>query len=317
MKTDIDESCVIPPELCGKRVDQAVSTLFPQYSRVLIQKWIKTGELRLDETVIKPKLRVIGGELIVIKASLEEQGEWDAEDIGLDIVYEDESLIVLNKQAGLVVHPAAGNRTGTLLNGLLHHNAAQINLPRAGIVHRLDKNTSGLMVVAKTLIAHTSLVRQLQDKSVGRIYEAICYGELSGGSTIDLPIERHPVQRTKMAVVDGGKHAVTHIRLIKRLKGFTHVQAQLETGRTHQIRVHLSHTGYPLVGDPQYGGRLKFPKAAPAELKDLLQGFERQALHAKTLKLVHPETDEHLEWQQNPPEDFQKLLIGLEQFCAL
>jgi len=237
----------------------------------------------------------------------------------LDIAYEDDHILVINKPAGLVVHPAAGNYTGTLLNGLLHHVPSNESIPRAGIVHRLDKDTTGLMVVAKSLEAHNALIQQLQARSVHREYQAITQGVMTGGGTVDEPMARHPQARTKMAVVSdnggksGGKDAITHYRVIERFPNHTHIRVKLETGRTHQIRVHMAHIGYSLVGDMVYGGRLKLPKGATAELHDMLRNFKRQALHAGKLGLIHPVSEEYMEWQVPPPEDFNLLLEMLKK----
>lgn len=260
----------------------------------------------------------MGGELLSLQAILEAEGDWQAQPLALDIIYEDESLLVVNKPAGLVVHPAAGNREGTLLNGLLHHLPAQEEIPRAGIVHRLDKDTTGLMVVAKTLAAHHSLVRQLQDRTVSREYQAICSGVMTGGGTINADIGRHPRVRTKMAVVtQGGKEAVTHYRIVQKFRDHTHVRVKLETGRTHQIRVHMAHIGYPLVGDPVYAGRPKIPGGASARLLEALRGFSRQALHAGELGLMHPETGDYICWQVELPADMRQLLSVLEEESGL
>lgn len=317
MKIPLQEQLEIPANAAGFRLDQTLSDLLPDYSRALIQSWIKDGYVLLDGKSTKAKQKLIGGEQVHINAFLEEQDDWQAEDIPLDIVYEDKDILVLNKQAGLVVHPAAGNTSGTLLNALIFHHAEQVLLPRAGIVHRLDKDTSGLMVVAKSLAAHTQLVQQIQQKEVTRQYLAIALGEMTGGKTIDEPVGRHPSQRTRMAVTRDGKEAVTHIRLIKRFHHFSYVLAQLETGRTHQIRVHMSHIGYPLVGDPAYGGRSRFPKGISESLKQSLGDFKRQALHATYLALFHPVTGEYMEWEQKAPADFQHLLSAIETECAL
>lgn len=317
MNSKIQESFVIPNEAAGKRLDQIVSDLLPDYSRSLIQTWIKQGELLVDNQPAKTRLKLVGGEQISINAQLEEQDEWLAEDIPLDIIYEDDDILIINKQAGLVVHPAAGNRNGTLLNALIFHHADQVLLPRAGIVHRLDKETSGLMVVAKSVAAHTALVQQIQNKEVTRQYFAIAIGEMSGGRMIEEAIGRHSTQRTKMAVDDKGKPAVTYIRLIKRFKHYTYIGAQLETGRTHQIRVHMSHIGYPLVGDPVYGGKSKLPKGASPLLSETIKAFNRQALHATYLGLEHPVTGEFMDWKIDPPADFNHLLSVIESECAL
>lgn len=238
---------------------------------------------------------------------------WQAEEITLDIVYEDEHLLVINKPAGLVVHPAAGHADGTLVNALLNYAPEVENLPRAGIVHRLDKDTSGVMVAARSLVAHTSLVDQLQTRTMGREYDAVVVGTLTGGATVDAPISRHPRERKKMAVVPSGKSAVTHYRLVERFAAHTHIRCKLESGRTHQIRVHMAHVKHPLVGDPMYGGRLRLPKGTTEELREALAAFNRQALHARQLTLEHPETGETMSWEVPVPEDMVELMAALRK----
>jgi len=254
---------------------------------------------------------VFGGERLNLQTELEEQGDWVSEDIPFDLIYEDEDILVINKPVGLVVHPGAGNPQGTLLNALLHRYPDQSLLPRCGIVHRLDKDTSGLMVIARTQRAQNSLVAQLQDRSVSREYEAVVQGVLVSGATVDAPIGRHPRQRTRMAVVHSGKEAVTHYRVVKRYAAHTHIRVNLETGRTHQIRVHMAHVGFPLVGDSAYGGRLKLPKGASDELIDALRGFKRQALHAVALSLDHPGSAERMRWEVPLSADLVALLAAL------
>jgi len=313
MKEVFELSAQVPAGMYGQRFDQVASELFPEFSRSRLQSWIRDGQLTLDGRVAKPKEKLIGGEMLELNAELEAQGTWEPEPIQLDIVYEDDHLLVINKPAGLVVHPAAGNYTGTLLNALLNHAPDLINLPRAGIVHRLDKETTGLMVVAKTLHAHTDLVEQLADRSVSREYEAVAVGAMTGGGTVDAPMGRHPTQRKLMAVLShGGKRAVTHYRVKGRFPHHTHIRVKLETGRTHQIRVHMAHIGFPLVGDPTYGKRFKIPKAASEHLIESLKAFPRQALHAATLGLDHPHTGEYCEWSVPLPDDMQQLLLALE-----
>lgn len=302
----------VPEALAGKRLDQIASFLFPDYSRSRLQGWIKSGELTVDGRTVKAKDKLAGGERIELSAAPAAVAEWQPEAIALPIVYEDQSLLVIDKPAGLVVHPAAGNRDGTLLNGLLNHLPQLETVPRAGIVHRLDKETTGLMVVAKTLEAHTSLVRQLQARAIRREYQAVVRGLMTGGGTVNANIGRHPQVRTKMAVLPhGGKEAITHYRVIERFAEHTHIRVNLETGRTHQIRVHMASIGYPLVGDPVYGGRLKLPKGASEILLDTLRGFKRQALHAASLGLLHPASGERMDWQAPLPEDMQQLLTAL------
>ncbi len=314
MKDVYQLSAQVPITMNGMRFDQVASELFPDFSRSRLQSWIKDGQLTVDGRIAKPKDKLIGGETLALDAELEAQGEWEAEDIDLDIVYEDEDLLVINKQAGLVVHPAAGNYTGTLVNALLHHVPDLVNLPRAGIVHRLDKETTGLMVVAKTLEAHTDLVAQLADRTVSREYQAIAVGAMTGGGTVNAPMGRHPIQRKLMAVLSaGGKRAITHYRVIKRYPHHTHIKVNLETGRTHQIRVHMAHIGFPLVGDQTYGNRFKIPKGANPHLIDALKNFPRQALHAARLGLEHPGSGEYVEWTAPLPPDFQNLVAALDK----
>ncbi|NCX94312.1 MAG: 23S rRNA pseudouridine(1911/1915/1917) synthase RluD [Gammaproteobacteria bacterium] len=310
-----EQHFLISADYAGARVDLAVSALLPDVSRTTIQKWIKSGELTLNGEHVRPKDAVAAGDNIIIHAQIEAAIEDQAEAIALTIVHEDEHVMVINKPAGLVVHPGAGNRTGTLMNALLHHAPTLNLLPRAGIVHRLDKETSGLMVIAKTEAARQGLIRQLKKHEVAREYELVVYGEMISGFTVDAPIGRHPRIRTKMAVIQSelAKEAITHVRVIKRYKGFTHVKAMLETGRTHQIRVHLSYKGYPLVGDSVYGGQVRLPKGATPELITMLRQFPRQALHAKKLSFEHPVTKEHLEFQSELPEDIKALLAVLSR----
>lgn len=313
MSDMIQRAAEVPFELGGQRLDQIAAQLFPEHSRSRLAGWIKDGRLTVDGAVLRPRDIVHSGAQLVLEAEQEAQGEWLAQDIELEIVYEDEHILVIDKPAGLVVHPAVGHQDGTLLNALLYHVPDIANVPRAGIVHRLDKDTTGLMVVAKTLEAHTKLVAQLQARSVSRIYEAIVIGVITSGGTIDAPIGRHGVQRQKMAVVDAGKVAVSHYRVLERFRAHTHTRVKLETGRTHQIRVHMSHIGYPLVGDPVYGGRFRIPPVASQTLVQTLREFPRQALHARLLELDHPATGVRMKWESPLPEDFLWLLSLLRQ----
>ncbi|MBI8533184.1 23S rRNA pseudouridine(1911/1915/1917) synthase RluD [Pseudomonas aeruginosa] len=313
MSDMIQRAAEVPFELGGQRLDQIAAQLFPEHSRSRLAGWIKDGRLTVDGAVLRPRDIVHSGAQLVLEAEQEAQGEWLAQDIELEIVYEDEHILVIDKPAGLVVHPAAGHQDGTLLNALLYHVPDIANVPRAGIVHRLDKDTTGLMVVAKTLEAHTKLVAQLQARSVSRIYEAVVIGVITSGGTIDAPIGRHGVQRQKMAVVDAGKVAVSHYRVLERFRAHTHTRVKLETGRTHQIRVHMSHIGYPLVGDPVYGGRFRIPPVASQTLVQTLREFPRQALHARFLELDHPATGVRMKWESPLPEDFLWLLSLLRQ----
>ena len=303
----------VPADLGGQRLDQVAAQLFDEYSRSRLSGWIKDGRLTVDGVVLRPRDIVHSGAVLSLQAEQEAQGEWVAQDIALNIVYEDEHILVIDKPAGLVVHPAAGHADGTLLNALLHHVPDIINVPRAGIVHRLDKDTTGLMVVAKTLQAQTKLVDQLQKRTVSRIYECICIGVITSGATIDAPIGRSSANRQRMAVIDGGKPAVTHYRVLERFRSHTHVRVKLETGRTHQIRVHMTHVGYPLVGDPLYAGRFRIPPAASPTLVQTLKEFPRQALHARFLELEHPVSGQRMKWVSPLPEDMVWMLSLLRQ----
>lgn len=303
---------IVPAESRGQRLDVVAAELFDDFSRGRLQEWIKQGLLLVDGEQRRPKDKVVGGEQLDLRAEVEPEGDWQAQPIPLDIVYEDSELLVINKPAGLVVHPAAGNPDGTLLNALLHHAPELRNLPRAGIVHRIDKDTTGLLAVARTLKAQNSLVQQLQARTMGREYEAVVQGAMTGGGSVDQPIGRHPTQRIKMAVVRDGKPALTHYRIATRFSDYTHIRVQLETGRTHQIRVHMAHIGYPLVGDPVYGGRLRLPSGISDELAETLRRFGRQALHAAKLELTHPDSGEAMSWQAPLPQDMVDLLQQLQ-----
>lgn len=300
-------------EQAGMRVDQAAAELFSGLSRSRLQEWIKSGELTVNGQKVKPKERLFGTETLALNAVVEIQVEDTPEAIQLDVIYADEHVVVINKPAGLVVHPAAGHHQGTLLNGLLHQFPQLANLPRAGIVHRLDKDTTGLMVIAASLVAHAGLVEQFQARSAERFYTAVVYGVMTGGGCVDAPIDRHPQDRKRQAVASTGKEAITHYRVQERFRGHTLVQAQLETGRTHQIRVHMSHIRYPLVGDNVYGGRLRLPAGASIELREALQGFKRQALHAQRLGFLHPVTQEFMEFEAPLPEDMRHLIDTLRE----
>lgn len=303
----------VKPEHAGQRVDQVAAELFDGFSRSRLQTWIKNGVLTVNGAKTKPKEKLTGNESLTLEVEIEPELDDQPQSIDLDVVYQDDDLIVINKPTGLVVHPAAGHADGTLLNGLLHLDERLNSLPRAGIVHRLDRDTTGLMVVARSLEAHQSLVAQLQDKSLFRQYEAIAVGVMTGGGKVDAPMGRHPVDRKKQAVVKtGGKNAVTHYRVLDRYRAHTRIQVQLETGRTHQIRVHMAHRNYPLVGDPLYGGRLKQPAGATEALRQALHKFPRQALHARKLGLIHPATGEYCEFQADLPADMTGLIAALE-----
>ena len=272
----------------GQRIDQVAATIWSDFSREKLKQWLKEGHLLVNGNSVKPKYKCEGFELLTLEVELEAQTRSLPEDIPLDIVYEDEDIIVVNKPVGMVVHPGAGNSSGTLVNALLHHYPKSAELTRAGLVHRIDKDTSGLLVVAKNLEAQFSLSKQLAKKTVYRVYDLIVYGNVIAGGTVDEPIKRHPVDRVKMAVLPGGKDAVTHYNVKERFQHFTRIQARLETGRTHQIRVHFSYIGFGLVGDPVYMPRVRVPAGASELLDETLRGFRRQALHAAELGLKHP-----------------------------
>ncbi|WP_022945770.1 23S rRNA pseudouridine(1911/1915/1917) synthase RluD [Pseudoalteromonas ruthenica] len=315
MAEQISLSAEVPVELGGKRLDQILAQLFPDYSRSRIKTWILDDMVQVDGlTFNTPKEKLLGGEHVEINAQIEAPREYEAQDIALDIVYEDDDILVINKPAGLVVHPGAGNPDGTVLNALLHHCPEIENIPRAGIVHRLDKDTTGLMVVAKTLPAQTHLVAALQKReNFTREYEAICYGTMTAGGMVDAPIGRHATKRTHMAVNEFGKPAVTHYRVAEKFRAHTRLRLRLESGRTHQIRVHMAYISHPLVGDPFYGGRPRPPKHASEEFMATLRGFKRQALHAIKLQLAHPITGEQMRWQAPVPEDMVALTEALRQ----
>jgi 23S rRNA pseudouridine1911/1915/1917 synthase len=311
--TTIRAEAVVPLTAAGRRFDQSVAEMFPDYSRSRLSGWIKSGAVTLDGAPATPRQLLRGGEQVRIEVELENEVTSVPEAISLTIVHEDEHVLVLNKPAGLVVHPGAGNPAGTLLNALLHHDPRLAELPRAGIVHRLDKDTSGLMVVAKTLPAVTALVEMLSQHEVERQYEAVVLGTMVSGGSVDAPIGRSMGDRLRQSVRDeeDGKHAVTHYRLRERFRAHSLLQCQLETGRTHQIRVHMTHIHHPLVGDPLYGGGFKLPKGASPELTAVLRGFRRQALHAEKLSFTHPVSGEALSFSAERPADQQELIEAL------
>ncbi len=305
---------IIPDRLIGQRIDSALAQMLPDYSRSKITSWVRSGDALLNGKTFKPKEKILGGEIVSVTIKQEKTNDWQAEDIAIDVVYEDDDILVVNKPVGLVTHPGAGNWSGTLANALLHYDSSLANLDRAGIVHRLDKNTSGLMVVARSELAQKNLVEQLQTHSVSREYSAVVYGHMISGGTVDEPIGRDPKDRIRQAVVEEGKHAITHYRVIDRFANHTHVKCILETGRTHQIRVHMSYIDHPLIADSMYGGKIRFPKKADDALKNALKGFNRQALHAKKLSLTHPITGESMSWKAPLPQDLQELLQVLSEF---
>jgi len=306
----------VDPTLAGQRLDQALAVLFGDFSRSRLQQWIREGRVRVDGRVLRGRDRVSGGERVDLDAVLESQGEVRAEAIPLDVVYRDDHLLVVDKPADLVVHPAAGNWEGTLQNALLHADPGLAVLPRSGIVHRLDKDTSGLLVVARTPAAHKRLVEALQARAVRREYRAVVAGVVVAGGTVEAPIGRHPTARTRMAVTTAGKPAVTHYRVLERFRAHSYLRVNLETGRTHQIRVHLAHLRHPIVGDPVYGGRPHLPPRAAPALVEVLRCFGRQALHAHRLGLAHPVTGDWLEWESPLPADMARLLDALRADAA-
>ncbi|MEQ9860473.1 23S rRNA pseudouridine(1911/1915/1917) synthase RluD [Pectobacterium cacticida] len=313
MAQQVQLTATVTESQLGQRLDQALAELFPDYSRSRIKEWILENRVQINGNVTNmPKEKVLGGEFVAIDALIEEEVRWEAQDIKLDIVYEDQDILVINKPRNLVVHPGAGNPDGTILNALLHYYPAIADVPRAGIVHRLDKDTTGLMVVAKTVPAQTRLVETLQAREITREYEAVAIGSMTAGGMVDQPIARHATKRTHMAVHPMGKPAVTHYRIMEHFRAHTRLRLRLETGRTHQIRVHMAHINHPLVGDPLYGGRPRPPKGASEELITMLRGFDRQALHATMLRLYHPITGIHMEWHAELPQDMVDLVDALK-----
>ena len=309
--TETRLDATMPPELAGRRFDQALAELFPDYSRSRLTAWIRSGAALLDGAMVAPRHIVLGGESVTLGVVLEREIGAQPEAIALDVAWEDGDVIVVNKPAGLVVHPGAGNPAGTLQNALLHHDPGLAAIPRGGIVHRLDKDTSGLMVVARSMRAHTSLVEQISARQVHRQYLAIVYGAMIAGGRVDAPLGRHPRDRLKQAVREDGREAATRYRVRERFRAMTAVECTLETGRTHQIRVHMAYIRHPLVGDSQYGGLLKLPKAATPALSDALRAFRRQALHAERLEFTHPRTGKPMVMEAAAPADMQQLLSAL------
>ena len=306
-------NATVPDELAGRRFDQVLAELFPDFSRSRLTAWVKSGDVLLAGERAIPRQIVRGGERIELEVKLEREIGAEPEAIDLEIVHEDADVIVVAKPPGLVVHPGAGNRAGTMQNALLHHDPGLANIPRGGIVHRLDKDTSGLLVVARSMRAHTALVEQLSARDMHRQYLAIVYGAMVAGGRVDEPIGRHPRDRLKQAVREDGREAITHYRVRERFRAMTLVECRLETGRTHQIRVHMAHVRHPLVGDSQYGGLLRLPKGASPALAEALRGFKRQALHAERLEFVHPKTGKPAAFEAPLPADMQALLAALRE----
>ena len=317
--TDVEtagEDCIrrqVSEQFAGQRLDLVASKLFGEYSRSRLQGWIRGGDLRVDGRLRRPRDKLVGGEWVELRARVERLADLEPQPLPLVVVYEDEDLLVVDKPSGLVVHPGAGNPDKTLANALLHYAPELGDLPRAGIVHRLDKDTTGLLVVARTLRAHAALVSALQARAVKREYRAIVHGVVTAGGVVDAAIGRHPVERKRMAVQQGGKPALTHYRVVERYRANTLLKLRLETGRTHQIRVHMAHIRHPLVGDPQYGGRVRVPPGADQSLIATVRGMPRQALHAARLGLEHPVGRQWLEWRSELPEDFLQLRQALRE----
>jgi 23S rRNA pseudouridine1911/1915/1917 synthase len=302
------ETLIIPDSLRELRLDQALAQILPDYSRSQIQQWIESGGVLVNHLACKAKMKVKGGEVVTIEVTFKSHAPALAQNIPLSILFEDESILIINKPVGMVVHPGAGNADQTLFNALLHYSSQLQFLPRAGILHRLDKNTSGLLVVAKTSTAFKKLSHQLKNRTIKREYQAIVQGSFISGGLINAPIGRHPIHRKRMTVTDTGKPSQTHYRIIEKFRAHTLMRIRLETGRTHQIRVHFSHIHHPVVGDPVYGGRIQLAKGMSAQLITAIREFKRQALHACALGLHHPETDELIEWQIDLPDDMQQLI---------
>ncbi|MAJ26895.1 MAG: 23S rRNA pseudouridine(1911/1915/1917) synthase RluD [Halieaceae bacterium] len=302
----------VPIQCHGMRLDQVAAELFPEYSRNRLATWIKEGRLTVDGRTVKPRDKATASAQLTLLVADEPVIDWQPQSLPLKVIFEDEHILVVNKPAGVVVHPAAGHADGTLVNALLAHAPELGALPRGGIVHRLDKETSGIMFVARSSLAHKSLVAQLSGRTVSRTYCAVCTGALTGGGKIDAPIDRHPTARTKMAVVADGKPAVTHFRIAHRFKHYTQLQVNLETGRTHQIRVHMAHRKWPLIGDPVYGGRQRVPAGASDLLMSTLRSFPRQALHAQALEFEHPASGDWMEFETELPDDLVNLLEILD-----
>ena len=313
MSQKINKTGVVPSDMYGQRADIVLAELFSEFSRSQLTQWLKSGFITFDDKVLKPKEKVTGGESVILQAIIESVDNNQPENIPLSIIHEDDSILVINKPASLVVHPGAGNANGTLVNALLHHDMNLEHLPRAGIVHRLDKDTTGLLVIAKTLQAHTELVRMMQNREISRHYLALVYGHIISGSRLETFYGRHPRNRLKMSVLPTGKEAITEFSIKKHYHDFTLVDVSLLTGRTHQIRVHMSHINHPIVGDGLYGGRLKIPSGVNEKFKLSLRQFDRQALHAYRLSFNHPVTDDLMLFEAPLPDDFSALLSDMDE----
>ncbi|MDN3716505.1 23S rRNA pseudouridine(1911/1915/1917) synthase RluD [Vibrio breoganii] len=318
MAQQIELKSTVKESQLGQRLDQAIAELFDEFSRSRMKEWLLAGKVSVDGVVVtKARIKVMGGEEITVQAEIEDEERWEAQDIPLDIVYEDEDLLVINKPRGFVVHPGAGTPDSTVLNALLFHYPQIAEVPRAGIVHRLDKDTTGLMVVAKNVPTQTRLVRALQKRRITREYEAIAIGKMTAGGMVEKPIGRHSTKRTLMAVNELGKPALTHYRVAEHFREHTRIRLRLETGRTHQIRVHMSYLQHPLLGDIAYGGRARIPKGASEELTAMIRGFDRQALHAVMLKFDHPSSGEEMQFHAPVPDDMVEMAEALRQDMRL
>lgn len=307
--SEVTRQSTVPPELAGERVDKVAAVLFDEFSRSALSGWIQAGALTVDGAQVKPKIRLMGGETLQLHAQLEAKEDWQAaEPVSFEVIYEDADLLVVNKPAGVVVHPGAGNPRGTLVNGLLNYRRSLELVPRAGIVHRLDKDTSGLLLIAADLRAHKRLVDAMQERQIARIYSALVEGVMVGGQDINRPIGRDPARRTLQRIRDDGRPALTRVRVVQRYRTHTLITAELETGRTHQIRVHLSSIGHPLLGDSRYGARGRLPVGANSRTIQLLQGFKRQALHAERLEFEHPGSGAAMRFQAPAPTDMRELI---------
>lgn len=318
MLEEIKKSFIVPREYHHQRIDVVLAELLPEYSRSQLSQWIKAGAITLNQVQCKPKDKVVDGDNIELNIAFKPEDKHyqhcEPENIPLNVIYEDDDLMVINKPAGLVVHPGAGNKQHTLVNALIHYCPALQHIPRAGIIHRLDKDTTGLLIIAKSLPAHTSLVRQMHDREIERHYLALVTGYLVGGGTIETYFGRHPRNRLKMAVLEQGREAVTHYTIKQKFQDFTLLDVHLMTGRTHQIRVHMAHINHPVVGDQLYGGRMKIPQQASNEFRTHLQQFKRQALHAYSLTFYHPINEKLLTLEAPIPDDFSLLLNVIEQY---
>jgi 23S rRNA pseudouridine1911/1915/1917 synthase len=303
----------VDEKLAEVRIDKAISSILKEFSRMNIKHWINSGNILVNEEKVEPKTKLVIGQTVSVEPIFEDRKETVSESMDLDIVFEDDHMIIINKPYGLVVHPGTGNMEGTLQNGLLHHHSALSKLPRAGLIHRLDKNTSGLLIIAKTNESFNALVSDLQERVITREYRAICVGVMTSGGTVDANLSRDPNNRIRFKIMNQGKRAITHYRVLKKFKNHTFLGLRLETGRTHQIRAHLSHIKYPLIGDPLYGGRFFIPKGAKEDLILKLKNFKRQALHACLLSFHHPIEKKKMKFESMLPSDMESILLEMSE----